>query len=54
MRTCADWMSATLPSQSTFRVDSSGRAVAQSMMVLTPTRHAGRELGSVRSPCMYM
>lgn len=49
--TCAHWMSATLPSQSTFCVDSSGRAVAQSMMALMPTRVAGREVGSVRSAC---
>lgn len=32
-------------------VDSSGRAVAQSMTVETPTRAAGSEEGSVRSAC---
>lgn len=35
----------------TLSVDSSGRAVAQSMTVLTPTSAAGREEGSVRSAC---
>ena len=49
--TCALWMSATLPSQSTLSVDSSGRAVAQSMTVCTPTMVAGRDVMSVRSPC---
>jgi hypothetical protein len=44
-------MRATLPSQSTFCVLSSGRAVAQSMMALIPTRVAGRDVGSVKSAC---
>lgn len=51
-RTCAHWMSATLPSQSTLSVDSSGRAVAQSMTALMPTSVAGRVVGSDRSACM--
>lgn len=46
---CAHWMRATLPSQSIFSVDSSGRAVAQSMTVWMPTRAAGKEDGSVKS-----
>jgi len=44
-------MRAFLPSQSTFVVDSSGRAVAQSMTVWMPTRVAGRDEGSPRSAC---
>lgn len=52
LRTCAHCINATLPSQSTFCVLSSGLAVAQSMIALMPTRVAGREVGSVRSACM--
>ena len=48
--TCALWMRATLPSQSTLSVDSSGRAVAQSITVCTPTKVAGMDAMSVRSP----
>ena len=44
-------MRAFLPTQSTFWVDSSGLAVAQSMTVWMPTRVAGRDEGSPRSAC---
>ena len=53
IRTCAHCIRATLPSQSIFSMGSSGLAVAQSMIALTPTRVAGRELGSSRSPCAF-
>lgn len=43
------WIRATLPSQSTLEMLSSGRLVAQSMTVWMPTRAAGMEEGSVRS-----
>jgi hypothetical protein len=45
-RTCAHCMRATLPSQSIFCVDSSGRAVEQSITVWMPTSAAGRLVGS--------
>ena len=44
-------MSATLPSQSIFCADSSGRAVAQSTTVWMPTSAAGMEVGSFKSTC---
>ena len=50
-QTCAHWMRAFLPSQSTLSADSSGRAVAQSITMLTPTNVAGNDDGSVKSAC---
>lgn len=49
--TCAHCMRATLPSQSIFWADSSGRAVAQSTTVWMPTSAAGMEVGSFKSTC---